>query len=63
MFVFFGCKAYGILSLQPGIKPGYHELEGKLLTTEPPGKSHEYPYKQEARARARTHTHTQLRFA
>ena len=39
MFWFFGHKACGILALQPGIKPTPPALEGKVLTTGPPGKS------------------------
>ena len=37
MFYFFGDKACEILAPQPGIKPT--SLEGKVLTTGPPGKS------------------------
>ena len=44
---FFGLEACGILAPQPGIEPTHHPpalphhmaLEGKVLTTEPPGKS------------------------
>ena len=39
-YVFFGLKIYGILSLPPGIKPAPPALEGKILTTGSPGKSH-----------------------
>ena len=39
MFWFFGHKPYGILSPQPGIEPAPPALEGKVLTTGPPGKS------------------------
>ena len=39
MFWFFGLKACGILALLPGIEPTPPALEGKLLTTGPPGKS------------------------
>ena len=39
MFWFFGHKACGILAPQPGIKPTPPALEGKVLTTGPPGKS------------------------
>ena len=35
----FGHKACGILVPQPGIKPATPALEGKVLTTGPPGKS------------------------
>ena len=35
----FGCKVYGILTAWPGIKPKSPALEGKFLTTGPPGKS------------------------
>ena len=38
MFWFFGHKACGILAPQPGIKPTPPTLEGKVLTTGPPGK-------------------------
>ena len=39
VYLFFGHKVYGILTLQPGIKPIPSTLEGEALTTEPPGKS------------------------
>ena len=39
MFWFFGHEAYGISALWPGIKPAPPALEGKVLTTGPPGKS------------------------
>ena len=35
----FGPEACGILALQPGIEPATPTLEGKVLTTGPPGKS------------------------
>ena len=35
---FFGHKACGILAPQPGFKPIPLTLEGKVLTTGPPGK-------------------------
>ena len=35
----FGHDACGILTPQPGIKPTPPALEGKVLTTGPPGKS------------------------
>ena len=38
-FWFSGCEACWILSPQPGIKPVPPTLEGKVLTTGPPGKS------------------------
>ena len=38
MFWLFGQEAYGILALQPGIKSTTPALEGKVLTTGPPGK-------------------------
>ena len=38
IFHFFGPKAYEILAPQPGIKPVPPSLEGKVLTTGPPGK-------------------------
>ena len=37
MFWFFGCKARGVLAPQPGIETAPPALEGKVLTTEPPG--------------------------
>ena len=42
MFCFLGHEAYGILATQPGIEPAAPALEGKVLTTGPPGKSHKY---------------------
>ena len=39
MYWFFGYKAHGILAPQPGMKPAPPALEGKVLTTGPPGKS------------------------
>ena len=39
MFWCFGCKASGILAPPPGIEPAPPVLEGKVLTTGPPGKS------------------------
>ena len=39
MFWILGCKACGILVPQPGIRPTSFVLEGKVLTTGPPGKS------------------------
>ena len=39
MFWFFGLEACGILPPWPGIKPTPPEMEGEVLTTEPPGKS------------------------
>ena len=40
MFCFFGCKkTSGILASQPGIEPVTPALEGKALSTRPPGKS------------------------
>ena len=38
-FVFFGQEACGVLALWPGIEPAPPALEGKVLTTGPPGKS------------------------
>ena len=38
-FWFFGRKSYGILAPQPGTEPASPALEGKVLTTGPPGKS------------------------
>ena len=38
MFWFFGREARGILAPWPGIKPAPPALEGKILTTGPPGK-------------------------
>ena len=40
MFWFFGHKACGILAPQPGIRSAPLALEGKVLTTGLPGKSH-----------------------
>ena len=39
MFWFFGHEACGILASWPGIEPEPVAWEGKILTTEPPGKS------------------------
>ena len=39
MFWFFDCMACGIIAPQPGIEPSSPALEGKVLTTGPPGKS------------------------
>ena len=39
-FFFFGREACGILAPQPGIEPTPPALEGEVLTTGPPGKSH-----------------------
>ena len=39
MFCFFGHEACGILVPWPGVEPMPSALEGKVLTTEPPGKS------------------------
>ena len=39
VYWFFGCEACGILVPWPGIKPTPPTLEGKVLTTQPPGKS------------------------
>ena len=39
MFWFFGREACGILAPRPGIEPAPPALEGKVLTTGPPGKS------------------------
>ena len=39
MFWFFSHKAYGILAAQPGTELALPVLEGKVLTTGPPGKS------------------------
>ena len=39
MFWFFGHEACRILDPQPGIEPSPAALEGKVLTTGPPGKS------------------------
>ena len=40
MLWFFGLKVYRILAPWPGIKFTFFALEGKVLTTGPPGKSH-----------------------
>ena len=37
-------RAHGILVPWPGIKPMSPALEGRFLTTEPPGKSHKWPF-------------------
>ena len=42
MFWCFGSKACGILAPQPGVEPAPPALEGKVLTTGPPGKSLSY---------------------
>ena len=47
MFWLFGHKACGILAPQPGIKPTPPELEGEVLPTGPPGKSHNITFKYE----------------
>ena len=39
MFWFWGQQACGILTLCPGIELTSPALEGKVLTSEPPGKS------------------------
>ena len=39
MFWFFGYEACGTLAPWPGIEPAPSALEGKVLTTGPPGKS------------------------
>ena len=39
MFWVFGHEAYGILALQPGVKPAPPALEGEVLITGPPGKA------------------------
>ena len=39
MFWLFGQEARGILAPPPGIDPALPALEGKVLTTGPPGKS------------------------
>ena len=39
-FVLFACKACGILALRPRIELTAPLLEGEVLTTGPPGKSH-----------------------
>ena len=38
MFLVFGPEVCGILTPQPGIQPTPPALEGKVLTTGPPGK-------------------------
>ena len=42
MFWFFGHEACEILAPQPGIEPAAPALEGEVLTTGLPGKSHMY---------------------
>ena len=44
MFWFLGQQACGILALWPGIELTSPALEGKVLTSEPPGKSYIYIY-------------------
>ena len=39
MFRCFGCKAYALLPPKPGNEPIPPALQGKVLTTGPPGKS------------------------
>ena len=39
MFWFYGHKVCGVLAPHPGIEPASAALEGKTLTTRPPGKS------------------------
>ena len=41
LFWFIGREACGILAPWPGIDPAPPALEGEVLTTGPPGKSHE----------------------
>ena len=38
--LFFGYETYGILAAQPGIEPASPALEDEVLTTGPPGLSH-----------------------
>ena len=38
----FGHEAGGILPPQPGLEPAPPALEGEVLTTGPPGKSHKF---------------------
>ena len=42
MFWFFGYEACGILAPPPEIEPILPELEGRVLTIGPPGKSQEF---------------------
>ena len=42
VFGFFGHKARGILTPQPGIKPAPAALEGEISATGLPGKSQDY---------------------
>ena len=42
VLAFFGHEARGILVPQPGIEPTPPALEGKILTTGPPGRSLSY---------------------
>ena len=42
MFWVFGHETYSILALCPGIEPVPSALEGKVLTTGRPGKSHSW---------------------
>ena len=45
MFYFFDAEACGILAPQPEIEPPPPELQGKVPTTGPPGKSLESNFK------------------
>ena len=49
MFWFFGHEACGILAPRPGIEPASPALEGRLLTTGPPGKSRDFLKKSKKR--------------
>ena len=40
LFIFLVVSHVGILAPQPGLKPEPPKLEGKVLITGPPGKSH-----------------------
>ena len=45
MFWFSSLEACEVLAPSPGIKPMPPALEGKILTTGPPGKSWNFPIK------------------
>ena len=56
MFWFFGCEACGILAPRPEIEPAPSTLEGKVLTTEPPGKSQIFLFKWKNKDQVKTFT-------
>ena len=52
-FGFFGRQACGILAPWPGIEPAPPALEGKVLTTGPPGKALHVSLRTELKAKAK----------